>query len=187
MGSQITFTVECFFTLGASFSIPDISTFLHNLIAEEQRRQRRWWTTRCCCGHRLLLLTIQLAKGRPTGLFLDNGDQSSRRSSRGWRWWRRWWWLKHWKGQLGFLLSLSPGFTSRCISCLSARSTSTPAVLLAKLLVNTSSCLLLCLWSSRAKVSRGAKLDFQHSAELAIHSLQGESHKRKIKLFLLIF
>ena len=45
----------------------------------------------------------------------------------------------------------------------------------AKLLVNTSSCLLLCLWSSRAKVSRGAKLDFQHSAHLPIHSLQGEA------------
>ena len=76
---------------------------------------------------------------------------------------------------LGFLPSLSPGFTSRCISCLSSRSTSTPVVLLAKLLVDISSCLLLCLWSSRAKVSWGAKLDFQHSAHLAIHSLQGEA------------
>ena len=61
---------------------------------------------------------------------------------------------------LGFLPSLSPGVTSRCISCLSSRSTSTPALLLAKLLVDISSCLLLCLWSSRAKVSWGAKLDF---------------------------
>ena len=25
-----------------------------------------------------------------SGLLLDNGDQSSRRNSRGWRWWWRW-------------------------------------------------------------------------------------------------
>ena len=35
--------------------------------------------------------------------------------------------------------------------------------------------LLLCLWGSRAKVCRGAKLDFQCSAHLAIHSLEGEA------------
>ena len=73
---------------------------------------------------------------------------------------------------LGFLPSLSPGFTSSSISCLVSRSTLTPAVLL---LVNTSSCLLMCLRGSRAKVGRGAKLDLQQGAHFAIHSLEGEA------------
>ena len=118
-------------------------------------------------------ITIYLAAGPAAGLLPDDGDQSPRRSIRGWRWWRRW--LRHWKQWLGFLPSLSPGFTSSSISCLASRSTLTPAVLLTKLLVNTSSCLLMCLRGSRAKVGRGAKLDLQQGAHFAIHSLEGEA------------
>ena len=58
---------------------------------------------------------------------------------------------------------------------LASRSTLTPAVLLTKLLVNTSSCLLMSLGGSRAKVGRGAKLDLQQGAHFAIHSLEGEA------------
>ena len=49
------------------------------------------------------------------------------------------------------------------------------AVLLTLLLVHTSSCFRCNLWGSRAKISRGAELDFQHCVHLAIHSFEGEA------------
>ena len=50
----------------------------------------------------------------------------------------------------------------------------TAAALLIRLQVLTSSS-LVCLWSSRARVCRGTKLNFQHSAHLPVHSLEGEA------------
>ena len=48
-------------------------------------------------------------------------------------------------------------------------------MLLTLLLVHTSSCFRCNLWGSRAKISRGAELDFQHCVHLAIHSFEGEA------------
>ena len=107
---------------------------------------------RFCSLLDLTCLPIQLPEAGSACLILDNGDQSPGRNSRGWRWrWRRrWWWFKLWSRWLDILPSLFPGFPSCSISCLASRSTMTTTALLARLLVKTSSCLVTCLWSSRA-------------------------------------
>ena len=83
--------------------------------------------------------------------------------------------MERWEGRLGLLPSLYPGIASSSITCLASRSTMATALLLITLLVDTSSCMGFNLRSSRAKVSRGAKLDVQHGAHLAVHSLEREA------------
>ena len=125
----------------------------------------------------LACLSIYLAEARSACPVLDDGDQSPRWNSRRWRWRRRrrWWWFKLWWWGLGFLPSLYPGFPSCSIPCLASRATLTTTALFTRLLVRTSSYLVKCLRSSRARGWRGPKLKFQHSAHLAIHSLEGEA------------